>query len=99
MHIIQDHLRQLSDDLGRFRQRMDKLAVPIRQAHEDVKQVNTSARKISSRLQDIDQVQLPVPEAEGPGGEDRGARTEGPGELRGSTCRVFSFFVPRSSSL
>lgn len=62
VHIIQDHLRKLSEDFGRFQQRMDKLAVHIRQAHEDVKQVNTSAKKISSRFQDIDEVQLPEPE-------------------------------------
>lgn len=64
VHIIQDHLRRLSEDFGRFRQRMDKLAVHIRQAHEDVKQVNTSAQKISSRFHDIDQVELPEPEPE-----------------------------------
>jgi len=62
VHIIQDHLRKLSEDFGRFRQRMDRLATHIHQAHEDVKQVNTSARKISSRFQDIDEVQLPQPE-------------------------------------
>jgi DNA recombination protein RmuC len=62
VHIIQDHLRKLSEDFGRFQQRMDKLAVHIRQAHDDVKQVNTSAKKISSRFQDIDEVQLPEPE-------------------------------------
>lgn len=62
VHIIQDHLRKLSEDFGRFQQRMDKLAVHIRQAHDDVRQVNTSAKKISSRFQDIDEVQLPEPE-------------------------------------
>ena len=62
VHIIQDHLRKLSEDFGRFQLRMDKLAVHIRQAHDDVKQVNTSAKKISSRFQDIDEVQLPEPE-------------------------------------
>ena len=62
VHIIQDHLRRLSEDFGRFRQRMDKLAVHIRQAHEDVKQVNTSAQKISTRFHDIDRVELPEPE-------------------------------------
>ena len=62
VHIIQDHLRKLSEDFGRFRQRMDKLALHIHQAHEDVKQVKTSARKISSRFEDIDEVQLPPPE-------------------------------------
>ena len=71
VHVIQDHLRKLSEDFGRFRQRMDRLAVHIRQAHDDVRQVNTSAQKISSRFQDIDQVQLPEPEEEGPGEADR----------------------------
>ncbi len=66
VHIIQDHLRKLSEDFGRFRQRMDRLALHIRQAHEDVRQVNTSAQKISSRFEDIDQVQLPEPEEERP---------------------------------
>jgi DNA recombination protein RmuC len=64
VHVIQDHLRRLSEDFGRFRQRMDKLAVHIQQAHEDVNQVKTSARKISARFQDIDQVQLPEPESD-----------------------------------
>ena len=64
MHVIQDHLRRLAEDFGRFRQRMERLAVHIRQAHDDVDQVNTSAQKISSRFQDIDQVQLPPPEDE-----------------------------------
>jgi DNA recombination protein RmuC len=64
VHIIQDHLRRLSEDFGRFQQRMDKLSVHISQAHEDVKQVNTSAKKISSRFQDIDQVELPEVEDE-----------------------------------
>ncbi len=78
VHIIQDHLRKLSEDFGRFRQRMDRLAVHIHQAHEDVKQVNTSARKISSRFQDIDEVQLPQPEPE----EDKATL---PGDSSGST--------------
>jgi DNA recombination protein RmuC len=64
VHIIQDHLRKLAEDFGRFQQRMDKLAVHIRQAHDDVKQVNTSAKKITSRFQDIDNVELPPPEDE-----------------------------------
>ena len=62
VHIIRDHLRKLSADFGRFQQRMDKLAVHIRQAHDDVAQVNTSAKKITTRFRDIDQVELPEPE-------------------------------------
>ena len=59
VHVIQDHLRKLAGDFGRFQQRMDRLASHIRQANEDVAQVNTSARKISARFHDIDQVDLP----------------------------------------
>jgi len=65
VHIIQDHLRKLADDFGRFRQRMDKLASHIRQAHDDVRQVNTSAQKISARFSDIDNVEVPQTEEEG----------------------------------
>ena len=62
VHIIQDHLRRLSEDFGRFQQRMDKLATHISQAHKDVELVNTSAKKITSRFHSIDQVELPEPE-------------------------------------
>jgi DNA recombination protein RmuC len=58
VHIIQDHLRRLSEDFGRFQQRMDKLSTHIAQAHKDVEQVNTSAKKISSRFEKIEQVEL-----------------------------------------
>jgi DNA recombination protein RmuC len=64
VHIIQDHLRKLSEDFGRFQQRMDRLAVHIRQANDDVRDVNTSARKITARFRDIDAVDLPEPEPE-----------------------------------
>jgi DNA recombination protein RmuC len=67
VHIIQEHLRKLSEDFARFRQRMDKLATHIRQANDDVKLVNTSAQKISGRFRDIDQVELPPPEESGEG--------------------------------
>lgn len=58
VHIIQEHLRYLSKDFGRFQARMDKLAGHIRMAHEDVQQVNTSAKKISSRFVKIEKVEL-----------------------------------------
>ena len=58
IHVIQDHLHRLSADFGRFQQRMDKLATHIRQAKDDVDQVNTSARKISSRFRKIEQVEI-----------------------------------------
>ena len=58
VHIIQDHLHSLSEDFGRFQQRMDKLSTRIRQAHDDVDQVNISARKISTRFERIERVEL-----------------------------------------
>ncbi len=58
VHIIQEHLRLLSADFGRFQQRMDKLADHIRMAHDDVKKVNTSAQKISGRFVKIEKVEL-----------------------------------------
>ncbi|WP_082030705.1 DNA recombination protein RmuC [Thiolapillus brandeum] len=58
VHIIQEHLRMLSADFGRFQKRMDKLADHIRMAHDDVKQVNTSAQKISGRFVKIEKVEL-----------------------------------------
>ena len=66
VHIIQEHLRLLSADFGRFQQRMDKLATHIRQAHDDVKQVNTSAQKISKRFVKIEKVELDDLEDETP---------------------------------
>ena len=58
VNVIQEHLRYLAADFERFRERMDKLATHIRQAHEDAQQVNTSARKISSRFVKIEKVEL-----------------------------------------
>ncbi|MCU7829649.1 MAG: DNA recombination protein RmuC [Candidatus Thiodiazotropha sp. (ex Myrtea sp. 'scaly one' KF741663)] len=58
VHIIQDHLRALSKDFGRFKNRMDNLAKHIGQAHQDVSDVNISARKISSRFDKIEKVEL-----------------------------------------
>lgn len=58
VHVIQDHLRRLGEDFGRFQDRMDKLATHIRQANTDVEQVNTSARKIVSRFGKIEDARL-----------------------------------------
>ena len=58
VHIIQEHLRDLSLDFGRFQKRMDNLARHIDQAHRDVKDVHTSAGKITSRFSKIDKVEL-----------------------------------------
>ena len=58
VHVIRDHLYALSQDFERFRQRMGKLSQHISQAHQDVDEVEISARRISSRFQKIDQVEL-----------------------------------------
>lgn len=58
VHIIQEHLIELSKDFGRFQERMDKLASHIDQANRDVIDVNKSAKKITSRFTKIEQVEL-----------------------------------------
>jgi DNA recombination protein RmuC len=59
VHLIQEHLAELNKDFSRFQERMDKLSTHIKQAHDDVDSVNTSAKKITSRFQKIEQVELP----------------------------------------
>ncbi len=56
--LIQEHLGLLAEDFDRFKKRMDGLARHIEQAHEDVQQVNTSAKKISARFDQIERVEL-----------------------------------------
>ena len=58
VHIIREHLVMLAEDFGRFQERMDKLAQHIGQAHRDVEDVNISARKLTSRFQKIEKVDL-----------------------------------------
>ena len=58
VHIIQEHLGMLATDFGRFEERMEKLATHIKQAGTDVEEVHKSARKITSRFQKIEQVEL-----------------------------------------
>jgi len=58
VHLIQEHLVMLSTDFDRFRTRMDNLSRHIQQANKDVEEVNTSARKISSRFEKIEKVEL-----------------------------------------
>ncbi len=58
VHIIQEHLGYLGKDFERFQKRMDELSRHIKQAHDDVENVNKSARKISSRFSKIEQVEL-----------------------------------------
>lgn len=58
VHLIQEHLVGLSKDFGRFKKRMDNLSNHIRMANDDVKEVSTSANKISSRFEKIEKVEL-----------------------------------------
>jgi DNA recombination protein RmuC len=58
LHIIQKHLHMLSNDFERFQKRMDNLATHIAKAHDDVEQVNISARKITQRFGQIEKVEL-----------------------------------------
>jgi DNA recombination protein RmuC len=58
VHIIQKLLQSLSTDFERFQRRMDNLARHITQAHGDLAEVHTSAKKITQRFEQIEQVEL-----------------------------------------
>ena len=58
IHIIQAHLSDLAQDFNRFKGRFASLAKHIDQAAVDVKQIHTSADKISNRFEKIEQVEL-----------------------------------------
>ena len=58
IHIIQAHLSDLAQDFNRFKGRFASLAKHIDQAAVYVKQIHTSADKISSRFEKIEQVEL-----------------------------------------
>ena len=64
VHIIQKHLHALADDFQRFEKRMDKLTKHIDLAHQDANEVNTSAKKITSRFQKIESVEMDLTEIE-----------------------------------
>lgn len=58
VHIIQQHLHALAADFSRFETRMEKLSKHIDQAHQDVGEVATSAKKITQRFHKIESVEL-----------------------------------------
>ncbi|MDO8954905.1 MAG: DNA recombination protein RmuC [Gammaproteobacteria bacterium] len=58
VHLIQEHLRDLGKDFDRFQVRMNALQKHIEQANQDVTEVNISAKKISSRFEKIEKVEL-----------------------------------------
>jgi len=61
IHIIQEHLRHLANDFQRFDTRMQNLAKHIDQANKDVQQVQTSAKKISQRFNQIEKAEVDEP--------------------------------------
>jgi len=58
VHIIKEHLSALGKDFVRFQGRMDKLSSHIGQVSKDVDLVHVSAKKISSRFEKIERVDL-----------------------------------------
>ncbi|MBV1910101.1 MAG: DNA recombination protein RmuC [Kangiellaceae bacterium] len=58
VHIIKEHLAALGKDFIRFQGRMDKLSSHIGQVSKDVDLVHTSAKKITSRFEKIERVDL-----------------------------------------
>lgn len=58
VHIIQEHLVLLGKDFERFQKRIDNLAKHIEQAHQDVEEVHKSSRKLTSRFNKIEKVEL-----------------------------------------
>jgi DNA recombination protein RmuC len=58
IHVIKDALARLGQDFRRFEERMKKLADHIRQANQDVEDVQTSSRKITQQFQKIEAAEL-----------------------------------------
>ncbi|TAG79172.1 MAG: DNA recombination protein RmuC [Burkholderiales bacterium] len=56
--VIKTQLEKLGSDFGRFQERMDKLATHIRQASDDVQDVQISSRKITSGFERIKSVEI-----------------------------------------
>ena len=61
VHAIQEHLVYLAKDFARFQERMDNLANNIEKANNNIKDAQTSARKITSRFDKIEKVELDAP--------------------------------------
>lgn len=58
VHIIQTHLSALGKDFSRFQDRMDDLSRHIQQVNSDVEKIHSSSKKISSRFEKIENVEL-----------------------------------------
>lgn len=62
VHIIQEHLKYLSQDFKRFDKRMQNLTRYIQQANDEAADVHTSAKKISHRFEKIEHLDITQPE-------------------------------------
>jgi DNA recombination protein RmuC len=58
VNYIQEHLRLLAKDFNLFNERMDKLARHLEAANTDVKEIHTSASKITKRFTAIEKVEI-----------------------------------------
>lgn len=58
INLIQNHLGMLAKDFHRFQNRMESLSKHIRQANNDVENVHSSAKKIISRFDQIEKVEI-----------------------------------------
>jgi len=58
LNVIQEHLRMLSADFGRFDDRLNKLSRRLESANEEARAVQTSAKKITKRFQAIDSARV-----------------------------------------
>jgi DNA recombination protein RmuC len=58
VHVIKECLARLAVDFTRFDQRMTNLARHIKQAHNDVEEVQVSSRKITQRFAQIEAAEL-----------------------------------------
>ena len=64
VHVIQEHLVNLSKDFERFRRRMGNLSKHIKQANKDVEEVHVLASRISGRFEKIEKVEIKKDEVE-----------------------------------
>ncbi|MGL4393246.1 MAG: DNA recombination protein RmuC, partial [Fusobacteriaceae bacterium] len=57
-HIIQEQLKLLKVEFGRYRDRWDKLSVDIEKVSKDVKDINTTSEKITKKFESIANVEI-----------------------------------------
>ncbi|MFH1429548.1 MAG: DNA recombination protein RmuC [Candidatus Margulisiibacteriota bacterium] len=62
--VIQEELIKLSQEFGRYRTRWGKLSQHIEQVSKDVKDINVTTEKITTRFSQIENVEIEAPEEE-----------------------------------